>query len=399
MTAPQLPGRGIFLFIGGCFGSSLVAYLILCKGQKSILKMVVLISGSVVAYFCAVMGPLALAANVFRRLIRSEQFPELPQVFEGGMIGGFILSSTVFLTFSRATSSRWTALWKIAVASLASAGVGAFAWTLAPSLGQGLWSLLPASAYPSGDPLNQDSLTHYSLFFVWQPFMAILIGLLLPAIENTSARNDAPVSWRRVLTVFAVTLVILAARITPIRLRVAQRDRAYHQIQALRPSNKDLPVLQPTPIAEALILQEIDGFRPTDPITGVEMQSNEKDAQLPGDYEFAVTYKSSREPPPPASTEWVAVTVRQYPTPQWAQYLGDYPPRVYNPFDDPKHHALITKFRNKVRTNFFERYPPGAVSLYYTWPSAKCVVTITYNLNEYDDFLRLYMEKYPSSIE
>ena len=64
------------------------------------------------------------------------------------------------------------------------------------------------------------------------------------------------------------------------------------------------------------------------------------------------------------------------------------------------------KFGNRVRTNFFERLPgfehfPGGAgfNLYYMWPSGSNVITITFNTRkDHEEFLRLYLEKFPSSI-
>jgi hypothetical protein len=78
-------------------------------------------------------------------------------------------------------------------------------------------------------------------------------------------------------------------------------------------------------------------------------------------------------------------------------------------FGNPRHHAVVTKFQSKVRTNLLERSPlpgsgnrlgEGAWPPYFMWSSGNCVVSVTFHTGlEHDQFLRRYLEKYPSSVE
>jgi hypothetical protein len=89
-----------------------------------------------------------------------------------------------------------------------------------------------------------------------------------------------------------------------------------------------------------------------------------------------------------------------YPNSAWAQYFAEYPQRVYISPDDPKLHALVTQFNNKVRSSQLERSPGQTWNLlYYMWPSGNCVVTVDYYTpDENLEIMRAYVEKYPSSI-
>ena len=119
-----------------------------------------------------------------------------------------------------------------------------------------------------------------------------------------------------------------------------------------------------------------------------------------------MSYKQTNGPPT-ANREEVTVEVRQYPNPEWAQHLAHYPANFVQTFGNPKHHAIVTKFQSNVRTNLLERLPgfehfPGGAgwSLYYMWPSGSNVVTITYfTSGEHEEFLRIYLEKYSSSLK
>jgi len=104
--------------------------------------------------------------------------------------------------------------------------------------------------------------------------------------------------------------------------------------------------------------------------------------------------------PSGAPPRYIRATVEEYPNAPWAQYLAAYPPRMYLSFDDPKQHALVTEFNNKVRSSQLARAPgQTAIPLYYKWPSGNCVITIDYSTpDENLEIVRAYLEKYPSSI-
>ena len=109
----------------------------------------------------------------------------------------------------------------------------------------------------------------------------------------------------------------------------------------------------------------------------------------------------SRDPLPPlAPGQGVRVIAQQYPSSEWAQYFAEYPAKRYNSFDNPKQHAIVVQFNTRVRSNQQERSPGQTwYALYYMWPNGTCVITVEYNTpDENLEIVRVYLEKYPSSI-
>ncbi len=405
MTAPPLKGPAPYFFIGGVFGVALSTYLALCKGYRSISKIVLLVAVSIIAYFAAVNVP-KYSPPLHLPLLGRDQL-ELSLVFEGGVIGGFLLLTAVLLLFRLPGSDIRAALLKATLWSLASGLLGAVAWLLGPSVGDVLWALLPTSALPS-----QENLHLYSLYFIWQTGIAILIGFIVQGEEKYSAtaastqdiatrlgpshHDNFFFTRRKFFAVVAVLLALACARAIPIRVSVARRQQASDRMLSDIPPNDGLPLIQPMTIDQALIMNDIAGFQPGKPVSQAELQSHEKNFQLPPAMYYAVSYIPKKGN---SNGSNVSVSVEQYPNSPWAFHFAEYPPRIYNSFDNPKHHAIATRFQNNVRTNLFERSPVG-VPLYYMWPSGNNVVTVTYNTQaEVAEILRVYLEKYPSSIK
>lgn len=407
MTAPALKGPGLYFFIGGVFGAALSTYLVLCKGYRSVSKMVLLVVVAIGAYFAAVNAPLYFPLSLPFLGGGQGEIP-LSFIFEGGVVGGLLLLTGIVILFRLPGPPNWADLLKVTLWSLASGLLGVIGWVLGPSVGNALWTFLPTAALPSGDTLH-----YYSLYPVWQTGFALLVGFIAHGQEKQFELSTEGIASRRgpsnqenffftrrkFLGVVIALLVLTGARATPIRVRVARRQRAIDRMQADIPPNEGLPPIQQIANDEAFIMSDIAGFHPGEVFIRRDMPIHERSVQMPPAITYGVSYKPNEDNSPNSSAYNVSVVVVQYPNSPWALHLAEYPPRTYNSYDNPKHHAIATRFQNKVRTNFFERIP-NAVSLYYMWPSGNNVVTLTYNTrSEVPEFLRAYLEKYPSSIK
>lgn len=398
MTGPYL--KGVYFSSGGLFGVALFAYFFVCRGYRSFSRAILLMPLSVVAYALAVWGTMFSAA-LFGV---SQSEPSLASLFVGGVIGGFLLLTAVLFLFRSPGIPGRHLFAKAAIWSLVSGGLGALGWALGPSLGKALWSALPIAALP-----QPDSFREYSLYFVWQPLMALLIGFVVKSEHKEFAASPVPQSppgapqptepfllaKKTFFTLMTLLLAVIVARAVPIRLRVAKREAGEARMRADVPSMENLPGIQPMTVDEAVINAPIAGYTPHQATRGQEMGSHEKGFLKPGGLSYHVTYYPDGEPRPYQNS--VSVYVLQYPNAQWASYLAEFPYNIYNPHDDPKVHTTVTRFQNKVRTDFFNR--AGTASVYYMWPSGNNLVTLTYYMfDEKEEFLRVYLEKYPSSI-
>lgn len=413
LATPELKGWFSPYFIGTVYGAALVLYFAFCRGVYS-LKGILLIASSAVAYPVAFFGSLWVTDRLRIPASVSQQGEAAPSlIFAGGVLGGLILLPAAILLYKPRSQSWAAALGRIVAGIPLSGIVGVLAWELGPTLGKLTWTLLPTAPYPQPESHQMDSL-----FMIWQPVMAIFIGFatsnverdLPPEAERFAQQHPATgfgqqdqLPTRRTFIFVAAGLFAVAlTRVIPIRTRLAKRERAAAKAKETKPPIEGLPELQPMNEQDALILAEIVGYRPGDARKTGEPISHEKGYERAPSLYYGATYTNAGAASQTAiaGPPGIDVIVEQYPTEQWAQYSAEYPPRMYNSFDDPKFHAIVMQMNNKVRSSQLER-PPGAtgIPLYYMWPSGTCVVTINYRTRDENlEFLKPYLLKYPSSI-
>jgi hypothetical protein len=413
ITPPSLGGElGTLYYVGGVYGTSLAVYFVACRGVRSALKLIILVLASAVAWPIAYISSFDAARFIPGAIVHPGE-PGFPLIAFSGVLGGAVLLLSVLL-FLKSSSVSWGAAFgKAFLGILLSGIVGGIAWELGPTLGAAIWALLPGGPFP--DP---DSYSMAALFFVWQPVMALFIGwassggrkYVLTQASGPQSEVGAPTPQtndgvsRRVFVVIVASLMALSlTRIIPVRLRLAHRERAVAKMRASRPSTVDLPITQPMSEEEALILRQIGNYQPGHAMKRVEMVSHEKGFERAGSMYFSTLYTKTGEPIPQAPLaprQYISVVVQQYPNSAWAQYFAEYPPNRYNSFDNPKQHAIVAQFNNRVRSNRLERSPGQTwYSLYYIWPSGDCVITVEHNTpDENLEIEQAYLEKYPSSI-
>lgn len=415
ITPPSFGGKlGVF-YVGTVYGALLGVYFITCRGIRSAPRLITLVVVSAVAWPIAYFGSFAAMGIIPGGTVHHGDAvePAFPLIAFGGVLGGMALLIPMLLLLKASSISRGAALGRSFLGVLLSGIVGGVAWELGPTLGSAIWHLLPTTPLP-----QSESYGTAALYFVWQPVMALFIGWATS--ENREAgtirsreaqpevRAPAPATSgglnRRTFVMIVASLVGLSlTRIIPVRLRLAHRERSVAKMRASRPSAVDVTVAQPMTEDEALILKPIGAYQPGHVMKTWEMVSHEKGFERPGGMYFSAFYTKTGEPAPQAllgSAQYVWVIVQQYPNSAWAQYFAEYPANKYNSFDDPKQHAIVVQFNNKVRSNQLERSPGQTwYPLYYIWPSDSCIVTVEYHTpDENLEVVRAYLEKYPSSI-
>jgi hypothetical protein len=415
LAPPSLGGSLSVLYVGTVYGVLLGVYFVTCRGVRSVPRLITLLVVSAIAWPIAYFGSFDAAGHVPGGLVHHGDAvdPGFPLIAFGGVLGGAVLLIPVLLLF-KPVSVKWRAvLVRASLGILLSGIVGGIAWELGPTLGAAIWALLPTAPLP-----QPESYGMAALFFVWQPVIALFIGRatsensILVQIQSSGPTSEASARASRFsrgldIRAFVVIVATLAAlsltRIIPVRLRLAHREHAVAKMRGSRPSAVDLPVVQPMSEEEALILRQIGDYQPAHAMKNVELVSHEKGYESPGSIYFSTPYTKTGEPVPQwplAPSQYISIVVQQYPSSAWAQYFAEYPPRRYNSFDNPKQHAIVVQFNNRVRSNQLERSPGQTwYRLYYMWPSGNCVITVEYGtLDENLEIVRAYLEKYPSSI-
>jgi hypothetical protein len=418
IAPPSIGEWMALLYVGTVYGALLGVYFVVCRGVHSAPRVITLVIVSAVAWPIAYLGSFVSAGHIPGATVHHGDAiePAFPLLAFGGVLGGVVLLVPVLLLF-KPSSVKWTtALTKALLGILLSGMVCGIAWELGPTLGAAIWRLLPIS--PIAQVRTEESYGAAALFLIWQPAMALFIGWAtsesrkpLPLRTEEHAGVAAPaaqtingLSRRTFLLLLAGLVALSLTRIVPVRLRQAHRESLVAKKRASRPASVDLPVAQPMTEDEALILKGIGDYQPGHVLKTWEMVSHEKGFERPGSVYFNTLYtKTGEQVPewPVAPRQYISVVVQQYPNSGWAEYFVAYPQRMYISPDDPKQHAVVTQFNNKVRSSQLKRLPgQTAIPLYYMWPSGSCVITIDYRTaDENLDIVRAYLEKYPSSIQ
>jgi hypothetical protein len=418
IAPPSLGGWLGLFYVGTVYGVLLSVYFVTCRGIRSAPRLATLVVVSAVAWPIAYDGSFSAAGHIPGGLVHHGDAvdPAFSLIAFGGVLGGAVLLIPVLLLF-KPVSVKWrAALLRASLGILLSGIAGGIAWELGSTVGAAIWALLPTA--PLAQIRPEESYGMAALFFVWQPVIALFIGwatsenskLVQAQASGPTSEASAPASrfgrgldGRAFVVIVAALAALSLARIVPVRLRQAHRERVAARSRETKPASVDLRVAQPMSEEQALILKEIGDYEPGHVMKTIEMVSHEKGFETPGSMYFSMLYtKTGEQVPqwPVAPSQYISVIVQQYPNSAWAQYFAEYPPRMYISPDDPKLHALVTQFNNKVRSSQLERSPGQTWNrLYYMWPSGNCVVTVEYGtLDENLEIVRAYLEKYPSSI-
>jgi hypothetical protein len=415
IAPPSLGGQLGALYVGTVYGVLLGVYFATCRGVRSALRLITLVVVSAVAWRIAYSGSFAAMGFIPGGTVHHGDAvePAFPLIAFGGALGGVVLLMPMLLLFKPSSVSWGASLGKAFWGILLSGIVGGIAWEFGPTLGKAIWALLPTAPLP-----QPESYGMAALFFVWQPVIALFIGWATSENRKSVPMQASDGKWevgapapqtsggldRRTFVLIVASLVALSlTRIIPVRLRLAHREHAVAKMRGSRPSAVDLPVVEPMSEEQALILKQIGDYQPGHAMKNVELVSHEKGFERPGSMYFSTLYTKTGEPVPQwplAPRQYISIVVQQYPNSAWAQYFAEYPPNRYNSFDNPKQHAIVAQFNNRVRSNQLERSPGQTwYPLYYMWLSGSCVITVEYYTQEENlEIVRAYLEKYPSSI-
>lgn len=373
-------------FWGGIFGLVISVYLALTDVSRrfwAAARFVVVCCG---AFFSSFVVTYWVALNLDRGSMSQDPHESPVAFFVGGSLGAFlVLSEALFLLHPEVP-------WKL-------------------SLLRGLcWSPVGGVLGAIGAVIGG---SHFftPLFLAWQTGMGALIGFLaarqasVPSMlvrPPTAAKTIAAPSARRLPIAYTIFFVLFvgvfsyfAIRDISTRHAATVRQRRITAAMASAPSATDLPELVPVPLEQALVLQEIVGNGPVLPFSRpmAPVSSNE-----PPTFNYSVSYQKT-----PMATQLdfhpvVSVFVTQYPNAEWANYhLNDVPVPNAAFFNEKYIHKVKT-FGKVIYEDSGWRSPGGQGDLYYYWASGQYLITVIFRGPEVDDqFLQVYLEKYPNS--
>jgi hypothetical protein len=379
--------------VGLVLGVSLAIYFVVYEGYRT--------PGKILTFICACTA--AFPAAQFSAVGLLFVFPgdasggsakfdiPVPVFFGAGWIGAFlVLAAGTFLFGPR--NINWKSLrmvlpWSIAGGLLGVAGGGA-------------------------DGIRTHGTYHEMLllFLIWQPGVAILLGLLLSRERRSLAVPSTPFPIAQgvpkvrakpgIAVVAGVFFTCLLGFLGFLVVRTVQSERiasdraaAHKRSIAEAPSVLDLPRIEPLLPEQALIVHEIAGLYPWLPMSNSLGPSGSVPA-----INYAVGYTVTKDQHGGSILRVVAVNVTQLPTAEWARYRVRYPPANVA-IQSSEYLSNVKKFGQTVVQDTSRRYPDGGGTLCFLWPSGNFAVSLCYETRQVDDeFLKQYLEKYPSSL-
>jgi hypothetical protein len=412
------------VFVGTCFGLALSAGLIFW-GLRSVWKIVALVVASIAAWkisswltmMALLVWPFGHTDSHWFGSPNADLPPTPSSVFcIGGFTGTFLLFMAVFfLLFPQ--EKLWRIIAKALAWSLGGAVLAVIGWALGPGLGMPFWSAL--HPHVGFDSITFGEAPNYiSLFLVWQPGMAFLLGIALH--RESLRRHRVPASSilarpRQLSSAGIVFFILLTLGVTgycyntsleyaqeaPLRARAkldAARDK---QEAADAPSMENLPDLKPMSANDILILddsvREYDMDRPSVwAVPASKPKPHNVYFPAPAVIAYSVRYFKQREVPITGEHKRAElfdkvadVSVTQYPNPEWVKFSLKYHHTVSCATPNCEDEQTVYKLGNAILTN--------GRSNYY-WVSGNMLVSLSFAGSEPDSLLSAYLKRYPSSL-
>jgi len=409
LTAPRSPlfvGSSLVFFPGDIFGAMIAVYFLTYAGIRSVTKAIGLVVASSFAYFSsffsgAILGMFASGAmglhsnwDTDSAELRADMVAPL---LIAGVLGAFLVLAAVLRLYSAETSwrrvMRKSLPWSLVGGLLALAG-----WGLGPSLGMFVWSTLKSHQLV---PPNEDmqyaarsmNVNQYSVDIAWQIGMATVLGIVLsetrpaPAAPSTSAISKQKLKPNDafLLVLMIVPLACFVILSLPNIYQEMLWHRAHHEEIAAGPISH-IPKIDTTPADTMLILAPIGKYLP-DQAHAAHSTSGQ---------DYTVRYSLPRKLGAVRTSvgPHVDVEVQDWPS-GWAKSELENQGQGFSKIAHKNAYGASveerTKFGNRV---LFKRNPEA----YYAWMSNDRIVLMQFYSVDPDEFLKKYLEKYPSTL-
>ncbi len=370
------------LTVGLAYGIAIALYFVLAEGQRNLLKVVAFITASASAFLIAFFAAVFLS-GIFPHDTDSARIGVPVPVFAcAGFLGAYLVLAAALYLFGPQIRSGWSSL-RILL------------WALGGAVLGGLGAMADRTFIDSSQ--NRSFL----LYLIWQPGVALLIGLMLaaerrlstfqPQEEAVTESSVFELGWSRLVPagiVFAVLFGFLGwfgIREIQSKLLMARLDQAHQRRLAEAPSLVNLPPVEAIPPEQALIVHEIAGLQPSKPYSRAWNRPGQ-----PPIVEYDVSYDSAEQPSGPNPSP-VMVQLTQMPNAAWSRYSIEDLTVVR-----PDVVTRVAKFNSRVIQS---TAGPIIGSLCYSWTSANFFVAVCYNTPQREEeFINQYLQKYPSSL-
>jgi hypothetical protein len=405
--SPLFVGSSLGLFPGDIFGAVISVYFFAFAGVRSVTKAFGLVIASTVAYFVAFglgisLGMFLSPAMGLKFNVESGELAGMAvPLLVGGMTGAFLVLVAVLRLYSAETSWR-----RVAIRAFQWSGAGSvlalIGWMLGSALGRPVWSALESlhlNVLPREMATRDGTPNFYSLHIVWQIGMGVILGILIseaPLEPVASGTQSVPARKLNLGNAFLFGIMALALgwygiRWLPDEYREMRWHRAYAKHVAEKPSSDNLQQIALASADAMLVVTPIGEYWP-ERASGRTGPSVSGPAML----NYAVRYSLPGAPKGgPNVGPHVDVQVEEWPNADWATW--ELAEQNYSPTLNHAAEQSI-KFGNRIVCRW------GQASNSYKWgPSSSCawssgnrLVMIEFSSVDQDEFLRKYLERYPT---
>jgi hypothetical protein len=280
-------------------------------------------------------------------------------------------------------------------------------WGLGSSLGEGIWYTFDSLGLSD---FGREMLAHdatplhfFSLHIIWQIGMGVALGIVLsetrlvPTASTTNVIPARKLNLGNILLfgVMALAVAWYGIRWVPDEYRGIRGQRAFAKHAAEKPSSDNLPQIETVPADAMLILTPFGEYLPerASAGTGHFVPMSGPQPQI-----YSVRYSLVGAPEGgPNVGPHVDVHVQEWPNADWAKWeLAD---NWFSPSLDSGMEESI-KFGNRivgVRMNNRTRQTWGSGGRFGWYSNNHIIVIEPYSVDP-DDFLKKYLEKYPSTL-
>ena len=413
LTAPTSPifvGSSLGLFPGDIFGAAISVYFFAFAGIRSVFKAISLILASTFAYGAAYFGGISsgMAVSAALGLSMNGKIDDLTAgmiapILIAGVLGSFVVVATALRLYTVDISWK-RVLMNSFVCSLAGGVLALMGWALGSSLGGAVWSALQwmhlnASGQDAAWAARGGTLNSYSVHIVWQAGMGIVLGVLLsdmPLVDDRIDTRDSAGAKLNVANALLFSCMALALgwflrSWAPNEFRGSGWHRAYARHVTERPSAENLPQVPLESNEAMLILTPFGQYLPRHASAG---PGHYQPISGPQPLVYSVRYGSAGAPDGgPDVGPHADIRVEEWPNAAWAKWQ----------LEDGNFSALVVgveqslQFGNRIRCKYArdDRWGPNQSC---AWTSANKIVELDFDSLAPNEFLQLYLQKYPSSL-
>jgi hypothetical protein len=380
--------------VGHIFGLVLAAYYWIVLDSRSIAKALGFVFASTAAFAAAWWLTFWISSR-FGKISGDPPGP-LPAFFLGGAVGAFLIVFAAQLLFG-SCNVRHALMLSLGWCSLGGV-LGALGWALGPSLGKGASFLVGSPAAQGADSLANYS---FSCFLTWQTGMGQILDNLLASERVTSESDLNPTALPRSTLGFSFALLLVASAFAvgwvakqeftkePTGQFLSGRTG---RVADQAPLLENLPRVESVSVSQILIPQPVAGYVPTSTVFLGERPATYDPATekptSPRNREYAAHYAGADATGGLAS-RYVDVNIQEFPDSDWAKWMLR--KQTVPPFASEK----IASFSSVV---FANRPAANSNDAVFVWISGRFMVRVQFIRAVSDDFLKAYLQKYPSSL-